>query len=165
MTYIIGIDVGGTFTDIVVSTDQGRTITAKAASTPQDQSDGVLEALALAANTLGLTTTALLAATTRIVHGTTVATNALLEGKAARVGMLTTEGHRDIIEMREGLKPDRYNLRMTPPEPLVPRRLRLPVCERMRADGSVEIPLDAASLEKAVNQLAAADVESVAVCF
>ena len=69
----------------------------------------------------------LLAATTRIVHGTTVATNALLEGKTARVGLLTTAGHRDVIEMREGLKPDRYNLRMAPPAPLVPRRLRLGV--------------------------------------
>jgi N-methylhydantoinase A len=116
MTYTIGIDVGGTFTDIVVSTSDGRTVTAKAASTPGDQSEGVLAGLTLAAETLGLTTETLLADTARIVHGTTVATNALLEGKAARVGMLTTEGHRDIIEMREGLKPDRYNLRMAPPE-------------------------------------------------
>ncbi len=85
------------------------------------------------------------------MHGTTVATNALLEGKTARVGMLTTEGHRDVIEMREGLKPDRYNLRMTPPAPLVPRRLRLPVRERMRSDGTPEIPLDLASLERATD--------------
>ena len=84
------------------------------------------------------------------MHGTTVATNALLEGKAARVGMLTTEGHRDIIEMREGLKPDRYNLRMAPPEPLVPRHLRLPVRERTRADGTIETALDPASLDAAV---------------
>ena len=104
-------------------------------------------------------------ATTRIVHGTTVATNALLEGKAARVGMLTTEGHRDVIEMREGLKPDRYNLRMAPPDPLVPRRLRLPVRERMRADGSIETALDPASLDRAVAQLAAEGVQAVAVCF
>jgi N-methylhydantoinase A len=165
MTYTIGIDVGGTFTDIVVATPDGRTITAKAASTPRDQSDGVLDGLARAAAALGLTQSALLSATGRIVHGTTVATNALLEGKAARVGMLTTEGHRDIIEMREGLKPDRYNLRMTPPEPLVPRHLRLPVRERTRADGSVETALDQTSLEQAVAQLAAEGVQAVAVCF
>ncbi len=165
MTYTIGIDVGGTFTDIVVASPDGRTITAKAASTPRDQSDGVLDGLALAAQSLGLDTAALLSATSRIVHGTTVATNALLEGKAARVGMLTTEGHRDIIEMREGLKPDRYNLRMAPPDPLVPRRLRLPVRERTRADGSIETPLDPASLDRAVAQLAAEGVQAVAVCF
>ncbi len=115
MSTTIGIDVGGTFTDIVVSTAAGETIIAKAATTPADQSDGVLDGIALAAERLGLTTADLLRGTSRIVHGTTVATNALLEGKAARVGMLTTAGHRDVIEMREGLKPDRYNLRMTPP--------------------------------------------------
>ncbi|HUB14012.1 MAG TPA: hydantoinase/oxoprolinase family protein [Acetobacteraceae bacterium] len=165
MTYTIGIDVGGTFTDIVVATSDGRTVTAKAASTPRDQSEGVLAALALAADTIGLTTQAMLSGASRIVHGTTVATNALLEGKAARVGMLTTEGHRDIIEMREGLKPDRYNLRMVPPDPLVPRQLRLPVRERIRADGSIATPLDAASLDAALHRLAAAGVAAVAVCF
>ena len=163
--YTIGIDVGGTFTDIVVSGADGRTITAKAATTPADQSDGVMDGIGLAADKLGLTVAALLGATQRIVHGTTVATNALLEGKAAKVGMLTTEGHRDVIEMREGLKPERYNLRMTPPEPLVPRRLRQGVRERMRADGSVEIDLDRASLDAAIAALAAAEVQAVAICF
>jgi len=165
MSYTIGIDVGGTFTDIVVAASGGQTIIAKAASTPADQSDGVLDGIALAAARLGLTAAELLHATTRIVHGTTVATNALLEGKAARVGMLTTEGHRDVIEMREGLKPDRYNLRMTPPAPLVPRRLRLAVRERMRADGTPEVPLDPASLERAITLLQEADVQAVAICF
>lgn len=134
MTYAIGIDVGGTFTDIVVSTSD-ETIIAKAATTPADQSDGVLAGIALAAERLGLTTAALLGQTSRIVHGTTVATNALLEAKTAKVGLLTTAGHRDVIEMREGLKPERYNLRMAPPVPLVPRQLRLAVTERVRADG------------------------------
>src|SRR5580692_10605084 len=117
MSYTIGIDVGGTFTDIVVTRPDGATIIAKAATTPGDQSDGVLDGIARAAAALDLSQEALLGQASRIVHGTTVATYALLEGKAARVGMLTTEGHRDIIEMREGLKPERYNLRMTPPAP------------------------------------------------
>jgi N-methylhydantoinase A len=81
------------------------------------------------------------------------------------LALLTTKGHRDVIEMREGLKPDRYNLRMAPPVPLVPRRLRVPVTERVRADGSVEIPLDMASLAAAIDYLREADVQAVAVCF
>ncbi len=163
--YAIGIDVGGTFTDVVVCAPDGTITVAKAATTPADQSEGVLEGLRLAAAQLGLALPVLLAATTRMVHGTTVATNALLEGKGARVGMLTTLGHRDIIEMREGLKPDRYDLRVPPQMPMVPRALRLPVRERMRADGSVEAPLDEASLHEALEALAAADVRSVAICF
>ncbi len=165
MSYTIGIDVGGTFTDIVVAAADGRTIIAKAATTPTDQSNGVLDGIEIAAQRLGLNAAALLHATTRIVHGTTVATNALLEGKTARVGMLTTQGHRDVIEMREGLKSDRYNLRMTPPAPLVPRRLRLAVQERMRADGTPDSPLDRGSLDLAITQLADADVQAVAICF
>ena len=165
MTYTIGIDVGGTFTDIVVTASDGTTTIAKAATTPGDQSDGVLDGIARAAAALSLASHALLAQTGRIVHGTTVATNALLEGKSARVGMLTTEGHRDIIEMREGLKPERYNLRMAPPAPLVPRQLRLGVRERLRPDGGKEIALDRASLNAALDRLAAANVQAVAICF
>ncbi len=165
MTYTIGIDVGGTFTDIVVTAENGTTTIAKSVTTPHDQSEGVLAGLALAAESLGVTQSSLLQQATRIVHGTTVATNALLEGKGARVGMLTTEGHRDIIEMREGLKPDRYNLRLPPPAPLVPRSRRLPVRERLRADGSTETALDPASLETALDELAAQNVDAVAICF
>ena len=84
----------------------------------------------------GIDRAALLGSTERVVHGTTVATNALLERKGAKLGLLTTEGHRDVLEMREGLKDDRYALRQPAPDPLVPRHLRLPVCERIRADGT-----------------------------
>jgi N-methylhydantoinase A len=165
MSYAIGIDVGGTFTDLVGIGADGAMTIAKAASTPEDQSEGVMQGLALLAERMGLGLAELLAATSRIVHGTTVATNALLEGKGARAGMLTTAGHRDVIEMREGLKPDRYDLRSTPPPALVPRALRLAVRERMRADGSAELALDTGSLDAALETLAGAGVESVAVCF
>src|SRR6516164_883623 len=163
--YRIGIDVGGTFTDLVVVDDFGRATLNKVPSTPADPSIGVLDGLQLLAETLGLDRSELLAETDRIVHGTTVATNALLERKGAKVGLLTTEGHRDVIEMREGLKDDRYNLRMPPPVPLVPRVRRLGVRERMRFDGTVAIPLSARSLQASIAALAKARVEAVAVCY
>ena len=134
--YRIGIDVGGTFTDLVAVDAAGRVTLAKAPSTPADPSIGVMDGLGRLADALGIERDALLAQTERIVHGTTVATNALLERKGARVGLLTTEGHRDVLEMREGLKDDRYDLRQPPPEPLVPRNRRLGVRERIRADGA-----------------------------
>ncbi|PYM57736.1 MAG: 5-oxoprolinase, partial [Candidatus Rokuibacteriota bacterium] len=163
--YRIGVDVGGTFTDVVAVDDAGRVVLAKSASTPADPSVGVMEGLGLLAEELDLDVGALLGQTERIVHGTTVATNALLERKGARVGLLTTEGHRDVIEMREGLKDDRYNLRMPAPEPLVPRARRLGVRERLRPDGRVETPLALRSLGAAIERLRRAGVEAVAVCY
>ena len=163
--YRIGIDVGGTFTDLVAVDDLGRATLEKVPSTPDDPSIGVLDGLELLAQQLGCGRAALLAETDRIIHGTTVATNALLERNGARVGLLTTEGHRDVIEMREGLKDDRYNLRLPPPEQLVPRRLRLGVRERLRGDGRVETPLDPASLDQAIAVLKRERVEAVAVCY
>src|SRR3954449_185429 len=163
--YRIGIDVGGTFTALVAVDAGGLTTLAKVPSTPEDPSLGVLDGLTALADRLGLDRAALLGQTDRIVHGTTVATNALLEHKGARLGLLTTEGHRDVVEMREGLKDDRYNLRMPSPEQLVPRHLRLGVRERVRADGRIEIPLDPASLDGAIEALRRAQVEAVAVCY
>ena len=161
----IGIDVGGTFTDLVAIDEAGVSTIAKAASTPADPSIGVIDGLERLAAMLSTDLATLLKRTERIVHGTTVATNALLERKGAKVGLLTTEGHRDVIEMREGLKDDRYNLRMPAPEPLVPRALRLGVKERMRADGKVGTPLDRGALDRAVAVLKKQGVESVAVCY
>ncbi len=163
--YRIGIDVGGTFTDLVSVDGGGRVSLAKSTSTPDDPSIGVMDGLGLLAGELGTDLARLLGATVLIVHGTTVATNALLERKGAPVGMLTTAGHRDIIEMREGLKDDRYNLRMPPPVPLVPRARRLDVTERLRFDGGVETPLSRSSAESAIRRLAASGVRSVAVCY
>jgi N-methylhydantoinase A len=161
----IGIDVGGTFTDLVAIDAEGGATLAKVPSTPDDPSLGVLDGLAALATRLGHDRATLLAETERIVHGTTVATNALLEHKGARTGLLTTEGHRDVVEMREGLKDDRYNLRLPPPEQLVPRHLRLGVRERLRADGRIEVPLDETSVAHAIDILREARVEAVAVCY
>ncbi|MDB5372672.1 MAG: 5-oxoprolinase, partial [Belnapia sp.] len=163
--YRIGIDVGGTFTDVVGIAGDGTQTLAKAASTPADQSLGVVEGLRNLASALGLPLAELLRQTERIVHGTTVATNALLEKKGAEVWLLTTAGHRDVIEMREGLKPERYDLRMPPAEPLVPRHRRLGVVERLRPDGSVAVPLNAASLDAAIATLREAKAQSVAIAF
>jgi N-methylhydantoinase A len=165
MSYRIGIDVGGTFTDLVLVDDAGRVTHGKSPSTPADQSVGVMEGLALLADLLGVELSAMLARTERIVHGTTVATNALLESRGARVGLLTTAGHIDILEMREGLKDDRYNLRVAPPDPLVPRDRRLGIEERMRPDGRIETPISEASLAQAIDQLRREKVDSVAVCY
>ena len=148
--FTIGVDVGGTYTDLVATDETGRTMFAKSPSTPADQSIGVMAGLEELARRLNVSRAEMLAATERLVHGTTVATNALLERKGAKVALLTTEGHRDVIEMREGLKPDRYDLRSPPPEPLVPRELRFGVRERLKANGEVLIPLDEASLDEAI---------------
>ena len=156
--YRIGIDIGGTFTDFAAVDDAGRVVIAKSASTPHDPSDGLIEGLAVLAGELGIDRATLLAQTERIVHGTTAATNALLERKGASVALLTTEGHRDVIEMREGLKDDRYNVRMAPPVPLVPRARRIGVKERMRFDGTVATALSATSLAAASDRRSSARV-------
>src|SRR5215831_14201816 len=151
--YRIGIDVGGTFTDLIAADETGKLVFAKSASTPADPSMGVMDGLARLAAALECDLAALLRGTERIVHGTTVATNALLENKGARAGLLMTEGHRDVIEMREGLKEDRYNLRLPPPVPLAPRARRIGVRERIRFNGQTAVPLDDGSLQRAIGRL------------
>src|SRR6476646_4849606 len=163
--FTIGVDVGGTYTDLVATDETGRTIFAKSPSTPADQSIGVMAGLEELARRLNVTRAEMLAATDRLVHGTTVATNALLERKGAKVALLTTEGHRDVVEMREGLKPDRYDLRSPPPEPLVPRELRFGVRERLKVDGSIAVALDEKLLGEAIAAIKHAGATSVAVCF
>jgi N-methylhydantoinase A len=162
--YRIGIDIGGTFTDLV-AVDAGGVVTiAKYPTTPADPSIGLIEGLAILADEIGISREQLLKETALIIHGTTVATNALLEGKGAKVGMLTTDGFRDVIEQREGLKPERYNVRL-PAEPvMIPRSLRLPITERVRYDGSIEIELDEKSVFDAIEVFRKECVESIAVC-
>ncbi|MBN8965092.1 MAG: hydantoinase/oxoprolinase family protein, partial [Rhizobiales bacterium] len=161
----IGIDVGGTFTDLVAIDETGHTIFAKSLSTPQDQSIGVIDGLQELARRHDLTLAQLLARTASIVHGTTVATNALLERKGAKVALLTTQGHRDVLEMREGMKPNRYELRSSPPAPLVPRHLRFGIRERIGPDGAVLTPLDTGSLDEAIADIRASGANAVAICY
>jgi N-methylhydantoinase A len=163
--YTIGIDVGGTYTDLVAIDETGKTVFAKSPSTPSDQSIGVMAGLEELARRLKRTRADMLGLTDRVVHGTTVATNALLERKGAKVALLTTEGHRDVIEMREGLKGDRYDLRSPPPEPLVPRERRFGVRERLRPSGEITTPLDHQSLADAIAAVSRSGATSVAVCF
>lgn len=162
--YRIGIDIGGTFTDLVAVDEAGIVTIAKFPTTPADQSIGLVEGLAALATELGISRDQLLGQTGLIIHGTTAATNALLERKGAKVGMLVTDGFRDIIEQREGLKPDRYNLRLPPAPVLVPRSLRLPIQERIRHDGSNEIELDESSVLTGIEVLKREGVNAVAVC-
>ena len=163
--YVIGIDVGGTFTDFVVAREGQPPRYFKTASTPNDPSEGLMTGLNEAASAHDLSLENFLASADMIIHGSTVATNTLVERKGAKVGLITTDGFRDLLEMREGLKEDRYNLRMTPVEPLVPRYLRAEAPERVLSDGSVKFPLDEDALNAALDGLKDEGVESLAVCF
>ena len=163
--YKIGIDVGGTFTDFVVAAETGQPRFFKTQTTPDDPSRGVMAGLQEAASAYGLSLDEFLSDTDLVIHGSTVATNTLVERKGATVGLITTDGFRDLLEMREGLKEDRYNLRMTPVEPLAARYLRVEVPERVRANGAVHRPLDVSALEEQLDYLQEEGAESLAVCF
>ena len=173
--YKIGIDVGGTFTDFVVapageparglSEQGGQPRFFKTQTTPADPSIGVMNGLREAASAYGLSLDEFLGDTGLVIHGSTVATNTLVERKGATVGLVTTDGFRDLLEMREGLKEDRYNLRMNMVEPLAARYLRVGVPERVRASGKVERPLDEAALVESLEYLAREGAEALAVCF
>ncbi|HZO62374.1 MAG TPA: hydantoinase/oxoprolinase family protein [Gaiellaceae bacterium] len=151
----VGVDVGGTFTDLAAIVD-GELVTVKVPSVPGEQAVGISAALAAAGldgDAIGV-----------LAHGTTVATNALLERRGARTALVTTEGFRDVIEIGRQNRASLYDLTAHRPAPLVPRELRFVVRERMGPEGVV-VPLDAGSLRSAVAALASADVEAVAVCL
>jgi N-methylhydantoinase A len=151
----LGVDVGGTFTDLVALVD-GELVTAKVPSTPADQSEGAMRAVEAA----GLSTGDVAA----FAHGMTVATNALLERRGVRTALVTTEGFRDVLEIARQNRPSLYDLEEDRPPALVPRELRFTVRERMGPDGEIE-PLDAGSVDRAVAGLREAEVEAVAVCL
>lgn len=165
-TYTIGVDVGGTFTDLVLAGGPQLRL-HKSASTPADPSDGLLDGLAGLAALEGAALDRLLGETALIVHGTTVTTNAVLTERGARTGLLTTEGFRDVLEMRRGVRSRThlYDNSYVAPPPLVPRHLRLPVAGRIDAGGAELHPLATAQARAAVAELRAQGVEAIAICL
>jgi N-methylhydantoinase A len=155
---LLGVDVGGTFTDAALLTGDGL-VTAKAPTTPEDQSEGVIEAVRAALEAAGAETRHV----ERFVHGMTVGTNALLEGEVARTALLATEGFTDLEELGRQARPDLYRLCTGHPEPLVPPELRVPVPERTGPDGVLR-ELDEERLAELLRERCS-DVESVAVCL
>src|SRR4051794_996063 len=152
----IGADVGGTFTDVILQRADGSATVRKLLSTPPNYDAAVVEAAA------GLAGGAAVGA---VVHGTTVATNAVLEHRGARTALVTTAGFRDVLELRRLRIPRMYEPFWRKPAPLVPRRLRFEIGERMAADGTVLRPLDDGEARDVAAALRAADIESVAVCL
>jgi N-methylhydantoinase A len=161
----IGVDVGGTFTDMVLRDAAGRVRIFKAPSITADPSEGVLNVLRLAAAELDVPLSSLLRDCSLFVHGSTVATNTILEKKGARVGMLTTAGFRDSLEIRRGFRENQWDHRTPFPPVLVPRYLRQPVGGRIAADGAELVPLASEDVTQAAAIFKEEGVESVAVCL
>ena len=165
MSLTIGVDVGGTFTDVELCESGRPPENYKTPSTPEDPSVGFMEGLRLAAQARGLEPRELVQRIDRIVHGTTVTTNAVLTRTGARVGLLTTYGVRDALEMRRGIREEQYNNRQTNVEPLVPRSLRIGIRERIDRLGRESAPLQEEDVLLALEHFEREDVQAVAVCF
>jgi len=164
MTYRVGIDIGGTFTDFALLKGD-EVILHKNLSTPEDRSVGVMEGLGKLAEKEGLPLREFLGRCEAIVHGTTVADNTLIEMNGAVTGLITTEGFRDELEYRRGFKEDFWDVRLAPPKQITPRRRRLTVSERILHDGSVHKELDEEALREACRKLRLQNVEAVAISF
>ena len=160
--YRLGVDIGGTFTDAtLINETTGEIRVGKVPSTPQDPSHGFMEAThrilreaAVSPDEVGY-----------VVHGTTVATNSIIEGKVARTGFVTTDGFRDLLEIQRQIRPSLYDLQFEKPRPLTPRYLCFGVPERLDAQGNVLTPLDESAVRNVAEQLRQENVESIAVCF
>jgi N-methylhydantoinase A len=155
MTLRLAIDIGGTFTDLVAISDDGRVRVHKTASTPHNYAEGIVAGVReLLDETVS-----------EVLHATTIGSNTILEGRGARTGLITTKGFRDTLDIRDLRMPRLYDIAWQKPPPLVERRLRLEVVEKTRPDGGIAVPLDMASVAAAVETLRAERVEAVAVCL
>ena len=161
----IGVDIGGTFTDLVLADVDGRLHAIKVPSAPSDPAEGVFDALGKAADALGVALEALLRDCVLFVHGATIATNTVLEGKGARVGLLATEGFRDSLEIRRGYRANPFDHRTPYPPVLVPRSLRRPVAGRFDREGNEIRELSVDDVRAAAKAFDDAGVESAAVCL
>lgn len=161
----IAVDVGGTFTDLVLVDDAGAAVTVKVPSVPTDPSQGVLDALDELVDRLGRPVEEILGRCQRFVHGSTVATNAVLEHKLAPVGLLTTAGFRDALEIRRGIRADQWDHRAPWPPVVVPRHRRHGIGGRLDRDGDELEPLARPDLDRAIEMLATDEVATVAICF
>ncbi len=153
---IVGIDIGGTFTDLVAYRDD-TIITSKTLTVPADPTEGMADALSLADCDL--------AAMAELIHGSTIAINTVLERKGAKTALVTTQGMRDVYAIGRGNRPDAFNLFFHRPRPLVPRDLTFELPERMNAAGKILAPLDPAAAMQLAQMLTALDLQAVAVCF
>jgi len=162
VSWRVGVDIGGTFTDFALLKGE-EVVLEKTLSTPEDRSEAVMLGLARLAEREGLPLRDFLARVEALVHGTTVADNTLIEMDGAVTGLLTTQGFRDELELRRGYKEDIWDVRLEPPPVIVPRRRRQGVPERILHDGSVHRPLDEEAARRAIQHLARQGVESVAI--
>ena len=171
--YLVGVDIGGTFTDCVVLDRKGRITATKAPSTPGNFAEGMVAALAVAAGRLGLGFEEFCAEIDVLTHGTTVGTNALIQRKGAKTGLITTKGHEDAIHIMRGsrgvtsrdLRKVVHFPESQKPVPIVPKRLIAGVSERVDCFGEVVVPLNEDQAEAAIRALVAEGVEAIAVCF
>ena len=159
--YTVGVDIGGTFTDVVLVGSDGAVATKKLASTPDDYGRGIITGLEAVLADVGAEPSAV----AQVVHGTTVATNAILERRGATTALVTTKGFRDVLEIQRIRIPELYNLFYEKPKPLVPRRRRFEVEERVGPGGVVWQPLSMSSAREAVQAVRDSGAEAVAVCF
>jgi N-methylhydantoinase A len=158
--YRVGVDIGGTFTDIVFLGEHGERLTKKVSSTVDNYATAIVDGIEELIREHGLD-----ADIVELLHGTTVASNAILELKGARTGLITTRGFRDVLEIRTLRMPRLYDLSWTKPPPLVERHLRVEVDERINAKGEIERPLAEADVARAIEKLQDEDVEAIAVCL
>jgi N-methylhydantoinase A len=172
-SFLVGVDIGGTFTDCVVIDAAGTVTTAKSPSTPDDFARGMIEAIAAAARRIGIAPDALYPDIALLSHGTTVGTNAVVQKRGARVGLITTKGHSDVIHIMRGSRGlQGRDVRLVvhfpesqKPDPLVPKRLIEGVSERVDCFGNVVVPLNEDEAAAAIGRLVAAGVEAIAICF